>query len=102
MSVGSYRIPILIQIRTDEKWVDFGNVHARVNGLSGSEYWAAAAVQAQNAVNFDVRYIRSLAKIAPQDCRIKFNGNLYDVQSIDDFEFRHQTLRLKGVMLHGR
>lgn len=102
MQAGDFRHRILIQKRVNEKWVDCMKVHARVNCISGSEYWAASAVQAQNTVNFDMRYYAQVADLPPQDCRIQFRGNIYEVQSIDNFEYRNQTIRMKGVMLHGK
>lgn len=102
MQAGDYRHTITIQTRENEKWRDLATVHARVNSISGSEYWAAAAVQAQNTMNFDMRYSRRIADLVPQDCRIKFGGHIYDVQSIDDFEFKHKSLRMKGVRINGR
>lgn len=103
MQSGDFRHKITIQTRDDrENWNDYITVHARVNSVSGSEYWQAAAIQAEQTINFDVRYQEALKKLTPQMCRIVFNGNRYDIQSIDDFEFRHNTVRFKGVMHYGR
>lgn len=103
MQAGDFRHRIIIQLRDEnESWNDYLTVYARVNGLSGSEYWAAAAIQAEQTIYFDVRYQKALKSLTPQMCRIVFNGNRYDIQSIDDFEFRHNTVRFKGVMHYGR
>ena len=94
-----YRHPIIIQYMDEaEEWQDYYTCHARVNGLNGSEFWAARAVQAQNTVTFTVRFCGRLQKIFPQGYRIVFQGRIYDIQAIDNFEYRNRDLKIKAVM----
>lgn len=103
MEAGKLRHQITIQVmNADELWFDLLTCHAQVNGLSGSEYWAASAEQAQNSVDFIVRYAAVLANLAPQTTRILFHGNRYDVKSIDNFMYQNRSLKLRAVMHHGR
>ena len=83
-------------------WSDLVTCQAQVNGLSGNEYWAASAEQAQNSVDFVVRYTAALAALAPQTTRILFRGNRYDVKSIDNFMYQNRSFKLRAVMCHGR
>jgi SPP1 family predicted phage head-tail adaptor len=57
MEAGKLRHTITVQVMSaTELWVDLLTCQAQVNGLSGSEYWAASAEQAQKHVDFLVRY----------------------------------------------
>jgi len=103
MEAGKLRHQITIQVMdTNEAWSDLVSCQAQVNGLSGSEYWAASAEQAQNTVDFVVRYTTALASLLPQTTRILFRGNHYDVKSIDNFMYQNRSLKLRAVMHHGR
>ena len=103
MEAGKLRHSITIQIMdANEAWSDLVTCQAQVNGMSGNEYWAASAEQAQNSVDFVIRYHSSLAALVPQTTRILFRGDRYDVQSIDNFMYQNRSLKLRTVMQHGR
>lgn len=63
-----------------ETWTDFVSVFAKVEPLLGREYFAAAAVQAEDTTKFTMRY---RGDIDPT-MRIAFDGNEYDIQSIQN------------------
>ena len=103
MEAGKLRHTITVQVMSAaELWVDLLTCQAQVNGLSGSEYWAASTEQAQNSVDFVVRYTSALAALVPQTTRILFRENRYDVKSIDNFMYQNRSLKLRAVMHHGR
>lgn len=103
MEAGKLRHQITIQtMDVHESWSNLVTCQAQVNGLSGSEYWAASAEQAQNTVEFVIRYVPLLSSLIPQTTRIIFRGNTYDVQSIDNFMYQNRSLKLKAVMKYGR
>jgi len=103
MEAGKLRHKITIQVMSaNELWADLLTCQAQVNGLSGSEYWAASAEQAQTTVDFLVRYTPLLSGLLPQTTRILFRGLRYDVQSIDNFLYQDRSLKLRAVMHHGR
>ena len=103
MEAGKLRHTITIQVMSaDELWADLLTCQAQVNGLSGSEYWAASAEQAQNNVDFTVRYTPLLSGLLPQTTRILFRGLPYDVRSIDNFMYQDRSMKLRAVMHHGR
>ena len=103
MEAGKLRHTITIQVMSaDELWVDLLTCQAQVNGLSGSEYWAASAEQAQTTVDFTVRFTPLLSGLLPQTTRILFRGLHYDVRSIDNFMYQDRSLKLRAVMHHGR
>ena len=103
MEAGKLRHKITIQVMdTEEAWSDLVTCNAQVNGLSGSEYWAASSEQAQSTVDFIVRYTSSLADLVPQTTCILFRGNRYDVQNIDNFMYQNRSLKFRVVMKYGR
>jgi len=103
MEAGKLRHIITIQVMdNNESWQDFFSCYAQVNGLSGNEYWAASAEQAQSTVDFTVRFMPILSDLVPQTTRIFFRDNRYDVQSIDNFMYQNRSLKFRAVMHHGR
>ena len=103
MEAGKLRHSITIQVMHEsETWSDLVTCQAQVNGLSGNEYWAASAEQAQNSVDFVIRYHSSLAALVSQTTRVLFRGNRYDVKSIDNFMYQNRSLKVRAVMHHGR
>ena len=81
-------------------WSYYYNCRASVNGLSGSEYWAAKAQQAEETVVFTVRYCENLKNINPQEYRISFRGEIYDIQPSDNYKHLNESLKIKAVR-HG-
>jgi SPP1 family predicted phage head-tail adaptor len=69
------------------------NPWAKANSLFGKEYYAAAAVQAQNTVEFTIRYRTDLTR----EMIIEFQGKQYNVTDIDDKFFLHQYLVIKAL-----
>lgn len=109
MNAGDFKHPIVIQKSTTsfdeignqiESWATYHSCRANINGLSGAEYWAAQAQQVENTVTFEVRYCIALKSVVPQTYRILYDGKIYDVKHIDDFQFTHETLKIKAVR-HG-
>lgn len=101
MDAGALKHPIVIEQWDEdaEDWVEkpYFSCRAYVNGLSGSEYWTASAVQAENTVDFTVRYCKKLADIIPQLYRIKFRGVPYDITTIDNIRFEDKWLKIRAV-----
>lgn len=103
MEAGKLRHKITIQTMNEsDGWDDLFSCFAQVNGLSGNEYWAASAEQAQNTVDFVVRYTANLSTLVPQTTRILFRGNRYDVQSIDNYMYQNRSLKFRAVNKYGR
>ena len=63
-----------------ETWTDFVSVFAKVEPLVGREYFAAAAVQAEDSVKFTMRYRGDLTTAM----RIVFDGKQFDISSIQN------------------
>ncbi len=63
-----------------EAWADYLSVFARVDPLVGREYFAAAAVQAEDTTKFTMRHRGDI----DTTMRIAFDGAEYDIQSIQN------------------
>ena len=85
------------------EWHTVQRIWAAVNSLHGQEYWAAAAQGQQNTLVFVLRYSPLLGQLtAGGDLtrwRLLFDGRAYAIKSVDDLEFRHQVVKLKGVLV---
>jgi len=85
-----------------ESWADLVTLWASANGQFGPEYAAGGTEQARVGVYFAVNYSAALSNLDPRTTRILFDGNFYDVQSFDDFKFRHEKLKIRTVRRYGR
>jgi SPP1 family predicted phage head-tail adaptor len=101
MEIGDLRHRVTIQKLTTavnengfeiETWEDFKTVWAAVGNLHGREYYAAAAVQAENTVKFTVRYLEGL----DTTMRILFQGKQYNITSIDNIKYQNRFLEIKA------
>ena len=103
MQIGIMRERILIQkrvVHTDSignhtsSWEDFEKRWAYANHLSGSEYWAAAQVQAQDSLYFLIRCDRRTRQIDTVNFRIQFREQIYNIQAIDNVQYRNEVLKI--------
>ncbi len=103
--MSGYNIPIMLIRYNDSSsaWEDVALLHARVNKTGGSEYWSSAAYQSKATLTFEVRYSPKVAAIFlnTQEYRIRYAGNEYDVEDVDDYMQMHRTLKITGVARGG-
>ncbi len=74
-------------------WGDFVKTWAAAQNLHGSEYFAAAARQAEKTVKFKIRYVRGI----DTTMRIVFRDKEYDIKSVDDITYRGIFLEIKAL-----
>lgn len=95
--------PIIIQKidEATEKWVPLFDkpLHAKVNKSNGSEYLNAGASRSKATRVFEVRYFKDLEDIALNTnmYRLVYRGHIYNITDYDDYQERHQTVKLLGV-----
>lgn len=77
------------------KYCPLKTVWAKVNGLFGKEWWEAKSYDAENTVEFTIRY-NACRDLTLRD-RILFRGRLYNITSIDNVLFRNEFLKIKGT-----
>lgn len=79
-----------------------------MNNLWGKEFYAAKAVQAENTVEFIVRYSKDLEKINSKEYRIKTikdknatkekdKYRYFDITFIDNIKYENKWLKIKAV-----
>ena len=75
------------------------NMHAFVNKTGGSEYLSSGAYQSKATLTFEFRYSGFLSKVFlnTQLYRLEYCGAEYDIEDYDDYQEKHQTIRLLGV-----
>lgn len=78
----------------EDTWTDKNTVWASVTNLSGREYFAAAAVQAENTVKFTIRYIEDIST----DMRISFKNNIYNITFIDNIKYGNSFIEIKALL----
>lgn len=110
MDSGAYRNRITIQKyfggkdeigNPDGSWEDWKEAYAYVNGLSGSEYWEAAAVQQENTVEFVFRWHDFFDVMDTKSYRLMFRGKIYNIKMIDNIQFRNKTVKIRAVARDG-
>lgn len=106
MEIGSLRHRVTLQkitvVRNPdgsfvEDWVDISTVWAAVSNLSGREFYAAAAVQAENTVEFTIRYFPEVDTSE----RILFRQKAYNITAIDNIEYKNKYMVIKTQILNG-
>nr|DAL96910.1 MAG TPA: Putative head tail adaptor [Caudoviricetes sp.] len=80
-----------------ETWEDYKTIWAAVSNLHGREYFAAAAVQAENTVKFTIRYLQGL----DTTMRILFQGKQYNITSIDNIKYQNRYIEIKAQEVVG-
>lgn len=76
-----------------ETWIDFKTLWAAVTNLHGREYFAAAAVKAENTVKFTIRYIEGIN----ESMRILFQDKQYNITSIDNIKHANKFIEIKAL-----
>lgn len=80
-----------------DEWRDVATVWAAVSNLSGREFYAAAAVQAENTVSFIVRYFPGI----DTTYKILFRGKQYNIIAIDNIRYENKYLIIKTDIVTG-
>lgn len=76
-----------------ENWVTYKTVWAAAVNLSGSEYYAAAAVKAEKTTEFVIRYLPGVTT----KMRISFQDKPYSISSVDNYNYANQFMILRAT-----
>lgn len=110
MDSGAYRSIVTFQKyvkgyddigNTTDQWQNYKRAYAYVNGLSGAEYWEAANTHQENTVEFVFRWKSFFDEMNTKQFRILFKGQIYDINLIDNLQFRNKTVKIKAVSKSG-
>lgn len=86
-----------------EKWIEYKTVWASVNNLYGKEFWSAKAIQAENTVEFTVRYNKKLEVLNSKDSkdyRINFNNRHFNIEFTDNRKYENKYLKIKAIEIY--
>lgn len=106
MDSGAYRELVKIQKYVEgmdeignpsDRWKDYKRTYAYVNGLSGVEYWEAANAHQENTVEFVFRWKPFFDEMDTKRYRILFRGKTYDINLIDNIQYRNRMIKIKAV-----
>ena len=78
-----------------EDWVDLKTAWCSMNNLYGKEYWEAKQYNAENTIEFVIRY--SACKDLSVKDRLKKNDRLFNITSIDNVMYRNEVLKIKAI-----
>lgn len=70
---------------------------AYVNNLSGTEYWAAAQVKAEETVVFSIRCCKKVRDMNVLEYSITCNGQSFNITSIDNVMNKNETVKIRAV-----
>ena len=103
MEIAKLRSRITIQqatVQTDaignhaNAWADYWSCAAYANLASGKEYSTAGQTLGSDTLVFEIRWCERLRALDSTKFRVLFNGNIYNIISVDDVQFRHERLKL--------
>jgi SPP1 family predicted phage head-tail adaptor len=91
-----------------EEWTDYKTVWASMNNLFGKEFYAAKAVQAENTVEFVVRYSKDFKLLNSKEYRIKILKNeeaveeqdkyrYFNITFVDNIKYANKWLKIKAI-----
>ncbi|MEQ2775503.1 phage head closure protein [[Clostridium] innocuum] len=76
-------------------WTDFYKCFATASGEGGSEKAVAGLIVDDTDISFTVRYCNKLSDIDSTKCRILFDGDVYNIVSIDHMNFKKKAFKFK-------
>ena len=82
-------------------WKEYYSCYAYANlaagKTAGQEQEVAGQTIASDSYTFMVRYCAALSDMDSDHYRILFKGGIYNITLVDDFQFRHKTLKLTAT-----
>lgn len=76
-------------------WSDYFSCHATVSGEGGTEAAVAGQIVENADIAFTVRYCKAANAVTATGYRIVFQGELYNILSIDHLRFKRNALKFK-------
>lgn len=84
-----------------EDWVAYKTVWASMNNLWGKEFYVAKAINAENTIEFIVRYSTDLVVLLEKDgskvYRIYWNQKAFDITFVDNIKYENKWLKIKAI-----
>ncbi|TCL60572.1 SPP1 family predicted phage head-tail adaptor [Kineothrix alysoides] len=80
-------------------WTDYFSCYATVSGQSGDETEEAGQTLVSEKVSFTVRYSSETATIVPDGFRILLADRIYNILSVDNMAFKHNSLKFRAELV---
>ena len=82
---------------SEESWTDIRTVWASKNNLFGREFFQAVAVQAENTIEFCIRYSGFVDTLDTKLYRIIQGLSIYNITFIDNIKFQNTFVKIKAL-----
>ena len=102
MKISHMRIRITFQkYETEEdeignrisEWIDDFSCFATISGTSGTEESGGTVISVHEKADFTIRYFEKASRVEPDTHRIVFGNRIYNIKSVDDMGFKHNSLK---------
>lgn len=78
-------------------WEDVVTCWASMADVSGRDFYAAQAHQAQDTVTFGIRWRDSISK----ECRVRHGSQVYQIEQINHLGYKRDFMHVKARMICG-
>lgn len=75
-------------------WTEYFSCHAYASTYQAEEREEATATE-ERSVTFTVRWCRETSAVTSTGFRVRFRGEVYDIESVDLMNYRKREVRLK-------
>ena len=76
-------------------WTDWYSCYATVSNESPGEATQAGMIVDNTKIDFTIRWCRNAAAITPENYRVLFLGELYNILGVDHMNFKKKLVKLK-------
>ena len=95
-----YDKPVILQKQVPDTgaWTDVQHLHANVNKALSTQNFSAENERLRTRLLFRLRYFAGLDDVRnnPQDYRISYGGQHYEITDYDDYNERRRVIKLTG------
>lgn len=104
MNIARFNVEIVFQKNScvidgignhKNEWVECHSCHASISGEGGTEKNEAGTTVDAADISFLVRYCKAVLEIDRTGYRILFNGEIYNILSIDHMNFNRKAVKFK-------
>lgn len=76
-------------------WVSYYSCFATVGGEGGKETAVAGITVDDSDISFSIRYCKKASFINNIEYRVRFDGEIYNVLSVDHMNYKKKSLKLR-------
>ena len=81
------------------QWTDYLSCYATASGQNGEEQNEIGQTIVKERIDFTVRYSSETAVIVPDKYRILLHDRIYNILSVDDMAFKHNSLKFHAELV---